>query len=231
MALRATTGAILVGAGQSARMEGVDKIFALLHNLPLLLHPLKQFQQHPSIDHISLVLGSHNALAGRQLVQEQELSKVCSITVGGLRRQDSVRIGLSHLPSCDLVVVHDVARPLVDAELISRGLDAVLTTGVATPVLPVPDTLKSVDIDDELESSIIDRTSLRLVQTPQVFKRTILERAHSTVQDTVTDDVTMSELIGIKTESFQGSRLNFKITVPEDLTIARAILQSKAKTD
>ena len=230
MVQRETAGAILVGAGESTRMVGIDKIFAPLGHIPILLHSLLRFQTHPDIDYISLVLGPHNVDQGRKLVEENSVSKVCSVTVGGPRRQDSVRIGLDQIPNCDLILVHDVARPLVEAELISRGLDAVLITGVATPVLPISDTLKPVDPEGRLEPSTVDRTAFRLIQTPQVFRRKILEHAHNAVQVTVTDDVTMSELIGIKTESFEGSRLNFKITVPEDLTVAEALFRSATNT-
>ena len=231
MALRQTTSAILVGAGQSTRMEGVDKIFAPVNGEPLILHSLKQFQKHPSVDHISLVLNSQNVEHGRQLIQNERWNKVHCISVGGARRQDSVRIGLSKLPQSDIIIVHDIASPLVDATLISRGLNAVQITGAATAILSIPDTLKSIGIDGHLDSIIIDRTTLRLVQTPQVFKHTVLEHAHNTVNNTVTDDTTMTELIGIRTESFEGSRLNFKVTTPEDLIIARAILQSKPQMD
>jgi len=211
-------------------MTGIDKVFAPLGNIPILLHSLLQFQNHPAIDYISLILGQHNVDQGRHLVEENALSKVCSVTVGGPRRQDSVRIGLSQLPITNLIIVHDVARPLVEAELISRGLKAVLATGVATAVLPVPDTLKSVDSDGLLEPNIINRTTFRLIQTPQIFRRAILENAHNIIEDTMTDDVTMSELIGFKTSSFEGSRLNFKITVPQDLMMARALIQSTANS-
>jgi 2-C-methyl-D-erythritol 4-phosphate cytidylyltransferase len=224
MVRRETTGVILVGAGQSVRMGGIDKIFAPLGEMPILLHSLIRFQEHPNIDHISLVLSSDSVDRGSELVRENNLHKVCSVTTGGPRRQDSVRIGLSKLSACSLILVHDVARPLIETDLISRGLGAVLVTGVAAPVLPISDTVTSVDSDGNFKNGIVDRKMFRLVQTPQVFKRGILERAHNEILQTVTDDATMSQLIGIKTESFEGSRLNFKITVPEDLIIARALL-------
>ena len=225
MVRRETTGVVLVGAGQSTRMGGIDKIFASLGHMPILLHSLIRFQEHSAIDYISLVLGSDSVDRGREIVRYNNLHKVCSVTTGGPRRQDSVRIGLSKLSACSLILVHDVARPLIESALISRGLEAVLVTGVATPVLPITDTMKSVDPSGHLEPGIVDRSMFRLVQTPQVFRRNILERAHNEIQQTVTDDTTMSQLLGIKTQSFEGSRLNFKITVPEDLSIARALLQ------
>ncbi|MDO8634857.1 MAG: 2-C-methyl-D-erythritol 4-phosphate cytidylyltransferase, partial [Dehalococcoidia bacterium] len=123
-------GAVIVAAGRSQRMGGVDKVFALLDGKPVLARVVNAFQGCRSIDQIVVVLSKQNLKRGEQLVAEQEWSKV-SLCPGGERRQDSVLAGLRRLNPCDWVVIHDGARPLVTEDLIDRGLAAAQETGAA----------------------------------------------------------------------------------------------------
>ena len=133
MVTDARVGAIVVAAGSSARMAGVDKTFAPLLGRPLITHTLARFEEFPAVAEIVLVLAAPSLDLGRRLVRERGYAKVSRVCAGGARRQDSVKAGLDALQPCDYVMVHDGARPGLDAALLQRGLDA-----VAAPVAPPP---------------------------------------------------------------------------------------------
>jgi 2-C-methyl-D-erythritol 4-phosphate cytidylyltransferase/2-C-methyl-D-erythritol 2,4-cyclodiphosphate synthase len=147
--------------------------------------------------------------------------------VGGERRQDSVHEGLRALyRACDVVLVHDAARPLVQPMMIQRCLDALddRTDGVV-PSLPVVDTLKRVEGDSVIGT--VDRTPLVRVQTPQVFRRDVLARAYEAADDDVTDDAQLVERAGGRVVCVSGDPANIKVTYPEDLALAEALLRMR----
>ena len=216
-------GVIVVAAGQSRRMEGIDKVFALLAGRPLLTHVLDGFCSSPLVDEVVLVLSQEAFQDGRALAQEAAGSDAIRCCVGGERRQDSVRSGLDALSPCDWVAVHDGARPLAGPELLARGLAAAQETGAAVPVIPLADTVKMVDADG-LVVRTLPRDELWAVQTPQVFRRELLAEAHRTVVDAVTDDAAMVERMGRQVRVFPGSPANLKVTRPVDLLVAEAFL-------
>lgn len=216
-------GAIIVAAGAGTRMGGVDKLFAPLAGRPVLAHSLDAFQRCPAVAHIVLVLAASTVPRGRAFVVEGGFSKVAAVCPGGPRRQDSVRLGLQALPSCPWVAVHDGARPLVTPELILRGLEAARRSGAAVPVVPLVDTIKEVSPRGHVLRTL-DRGRLRAVQTPQIFRCDLLWRAHEEVTTDVTDDAAMVEALGLPVATFAGSRRNLKITEPEDLELARALM-------
>ncbi len=211
------------GAGQAP-----DKLFARLAGRPLLAHVLGRLQDCHHIGRIVLVLSAANHQRGRDLVAEYGIDKVFAVCRGGPRRQDSVRLGLEALaPSgsagCDWVLVHDGARLLVEP-VISRGLDAARETGAAIPAIPIADTVKMAGPDGAVDSTV-DRSRLWAAQTPQVFRYDLLMRAHREVTADVTDDAAMLEALGLPVKLYPGSPLNMKVTSPEDLQIAEALLQ------
>lgn len=222
MASGAEVGAIIVAAGLSRRMGGVDKLFAPLAGRPLLLHTLAAFQESPLVDRVALVLSAANLEDGQQLVEEAGLAKVTALCLGGQRRQDSVRAGLNALGPHRWVVIHDGARPLVTPELIQRGLAAAQETGCAIAALPVADTVKKV-VAGFVERTL-PRQGLWAVQTPQVFRYDILRHAHDAAQGDVTDDAALAERLGYRVKVYMGSPRNLKVTTPEDLTLAEALL-------
>lgn len=222
-------GAVIVAAGTSRRMGGVDKLFAVLKGEPLLAKVVTVFQDSPLIDQIVIVLAGKNVGQGRRLARQRAWSKVAHICQGGLKRQDSVREGLRRLNNCAWVVIHDGARPLVSADLIERGLLAAQESGAAIAAVPVKDTVKIVSRRGVVQQTPA-RQSLWVAQTPQVFRCDLITEAYSQVREKVTDDSSLLELLGHKVEVYMGSYDNIKVTTPEDLVIAEAFLNSAGVT-
>ena len=223
-------GVIVVAAGQSRRMGDIDKLFALLRGRPLLSHLLDGLCSSPLVDEVVLVLSQETLDAGKALAQDAPRRHAIRFCVGGERRQDSVRRGLDALSPCDWVAVHDGARPLAGPELLEKGLEAAQETGAAVPVIPLSDTVKVVDSQGRVVRTL-PRDQLYAVQTPQVFRRDLLAEAHRTVSDTVTDDAAMVERLGHQVQVFPGSPANLKVTLPEDLLVAEALLGAARKGD
>ena len=221
-------GAIVVAAGESKRMGDADKIFVPLMGQPLIAYSLKALHDSPQIAAIVVVISSHNIERGRQLVEANGWHKVIEVCVGGNLRQDSVRNGLERLADADWIIVHDGARPFIDEDMIARGLVEAANTGAATAAVPVKDTIKSVD-SEMFVTHTVERNRLWSAQTPQVFRRQLLAEAHERVTDNVTDDASMVERIGGKVRLFMGSYSNIKVTTPEDLPMAEAILNARAQ--
>ena len=220
-----SVGVIIVAAGESRRMAGVDKIFAPLQGKPLIAHSISAFQECPQVREIVVVVSLVNLKDGRGLMGRREWHTPVKVCAGGPRRQDSVKAGLQNLSPCSLVMVHDGARPCVSQELIQRGLEQVQATGAAIPVLPVSDTIKRVREDTVLET--MPREELRAVQTPQVFRYEVLKQAYDGDTDGVTDDASLVERLGHEIRVFCGSHENIKVTTPEDLAFAEVILWSR----
>ena len=218
-----TVGAIIVAAGSGERMGGVDKLFTEVAGRPLLAHALAPFEDSAAVSTIVVVMSAQNLKRGREIVERFGFTRVSSLVKGGARRQDSVRAGLEALGACDYVAVHDGGRPLVTVQLIERGLEAAIESGAAVPAVRVADTVK--EVDDGLVLRTVDRSRLRAIQTPQVFRRELLERAHSEITADVTDDAAMIEALGEPVRVFEGDRRNLKVTVAADLELVKALLE------
>ena len=222
-------GAVIVAAGRSTRMGGVDKTFAPILGVPLVAHSLDRFESSPRIDQVVLVLAEDSLDRGRKLVQERGYRKVAHVCAGGQRRQDSVRNGLELLSPCDWVMVHDGARPCFDDDLLQRGLDAAAECGSAVAGVPVKDTIKLVS-PDRMVNETPDRSSLWAAQTPQVFRYSLLLEAHrawtNDAAGDVTDDAAMVEALGHPVKMFLGAFQNIKVTTAEDLVIAEVFLRA-----
>jgi 2-C-methyl-D-erythritol 4-phosphate cytidylyltransferase len=223
---RERVGAVIVAAGESRRMGGVDKIFAPLLGVPLIVHPLRAFNDSPLVDEIVLVVSPARVEGARLLVKQRNLSKVWAVCAGGARRQDSVRAGLEALPPCEWALVHDGARCCVLPALIEAGLAAVRESGAAIAAVPVKDTVKVVA--EQRVQSTLDRSALWAVQTPQVFRAGLILDAHRRCTEPVTDDAAMVEQLGVPVQVFMGAYDNLKVTTPEDLLLAEAILRARA---
>jgi 2-C-methyl-D-erythritol 4-phosphate cytidylyltransferase len=216
-------GVIVVSAGASTRMAGVDKTMAPLAGMPLIARTIDVFERCDAVGAVVLIVSREVLNAVAETSQEYHWKKVLHIRLGGIRRQDSVRLGLRALPDCDWVVVHDGARPLVTDKTIREGLAAAQATGAATAAVPPVDTVKVVGNDGRVQATP-DRRTLALIQTPQVFSRELIDRAHAEIGDDVTDDAAMIESMGLSVQVFMGDRTNIKVTNPEDLAVAEALL-------
>ena len=215
-----------MAAGESQRMGGVDKMWALLGGKPVLARVADTFQNCSLIDQIVIVLNEQNLKQGKQLVAEQGWSKITDVCPGGKRRQDSVVAGLSRLRNCNWVVIHDGARPLVTEELIHQGLSQAKETGAAVAAVPVTDTIK-VAGDDRIVHQTPPRQNLWAVQTPQVFLPDIITEAYQQAKGEVTDDASLVEQSGYRVKLYMGSYDNIKITTPDDLALAEVLWQKK----
>ncbi len=218
--------AIIVAAGDSQRMEGIDKMFAPLGGRPVLARVIDTFQNCRRIDQIIIVMNSKNIEQCRRMVaaEAEAWNKLKDICIGGKQRQDSVVEGLKRLKEGEWVVIHDGARPLVTAELIERGLEAAKETGAAVAAVPVTDTIKFVR-GDEIVRQTLPRQNLRAVQTPQVFRIDVIKNTYKYTTGDVTDDAALVEKAGYKVKLYMGSYDNIKITKPDDLAVAEALLK------
>lgn len=219
-----TTGAIIVAAGSSQRMGGIDKLLAPLGGRPVIAHSIAVFATHPRIDALAVVVSPANEAAITAIARE--LAPYARIVLGGSRRRDSVANGLDALGDCDYVLVHDGARPLVTADLIDAALDGAIQTGASLCAVPVADTVKRAS-EDGLVASTVNRDRLWLAQTPQAFRTDVLRRAHAAPDIDATDDAALVELIEEPVRLVIGSTENLKVTTPADLALATAIVASR----
>ncbi len=207
-------------------MGGLDKTFAPIWGTPLILHTLGQFDDFAPVAEVVLVLAPGSLEQGRQLVAQRGYRKISHICAGGARRQDSVRAGLEALNPCDLVMVHDGARPGLDQALLHRGLEAVRECGAAVAGVPVKDTIKVVSTGG-MVTQTPPRESLWAAQTPQIFRYDLLTDAHRQCTEDVTDDAAMVESLGHPVKMFLGSYENLKVTTPEDMAVVEAVLKGR----
>ncbi len=223
--------AVIVAAGSSTRMGGVDKILAPLGELPVLAHTLYAFQDSPAVDDIVVVTRPDLLERVGALCQKYGFHKVSKVVAGGETRLESVRAGLREVPSQTTVAaIHDGARPLVSQEIIRRTVDKAVASGAAVPAVPIADTVKRAEGGWTAET--VDRAALRAVQTPQVFEfgliRAAVEKALEDGAD-LTDDCAAVERLGMKVALTEGSRENLKITTPLDLVLGEAILEARVR--
>ena len=219
-------GAVVVAAGNSTRMKGVDKVFTPILGVPLVAYSLDQLESFPHVAEIVLVLSPGSLDQGRHLLRHRGYQKVTHVCGGGERRQDSVRCGLERLANCRWVIIHDGARPCLDQDILQRGLTAVEECGAAVAGVPVKDTIKLVSPQGQITDTP-DRDRLWTAQTPQLFEFAMLWDAHQRCTQPVTDDGAMVESLGHPVKMFLGSYENLKVTTPEDLAVAETFLRSQ----
>lgn len=219
-------GAIIVAAGESRRMVGVDKLFYQLYGKPVLARVLDVFNDCNSIDRIVVVLNKQNMAQANEIIEKQAHRVRIDTCLGGKRRQDSVLAGFKVISDCDWIIIHDAARPFVTVNLIETGIMTACDTGAAIPALPATDTVKLIDENDFVRWTP-QRDRLYLCQTPQVFYRELLEIAFTYVEQDVTDEAQLVELSGGAVKIYQGAYDNIKITTPADLAIARVLWRQR----
>lgn len=223
-----TVAAIIPAAGSGTRMKlNHPKQYHQIAGAPLLVHTVRAFLHHPSIQRTIVVVPADWVEKTVQMLGDHELDDE-SLTVipGGRRRQDSVFAGISQLgEETDIVLVHDGARPLISADLITRCWQAVVKGGAAIAAVPVKDTIKRGDTEQRV-SDTVERENLWQAQTPQGAKRTLLLQAYEVAGDMdVTDESMLLEHANIPVSLVVGEETNFKITRPEDLPLAESLMQ------
>jgi 2-C-methyl-D-erythritol 4-phosphate cytidylyltransferase len=217
-------GVVIVAAGASQRMAGINKLFASLRGKPLLAWSVDTCQGYSLIQQIVLVLNDKDLARGRKLKEERGWSKV-TLCLGGARRQDSVREGLRRIEGCDWVMIHDGARPFLTLNLIKDGLKIVEEVGAAVAAVPVKDTVKLAGYERLIEETL-QRDKLWAAQTPQIFSFDMITKAYENLATEITDDSTAVERLGYKVKLYMGDHKNMKVTTPEDLALARIIAKS-----
>jgi 2-C-methyl-D-erythritol 4-phosphate cytidylyltransferase len=222
-------GVVIVAAGTSQRMGGINKLFASLMRKPLLAWSVDTCEGYSSIKQIVLVLNNKDLAQGRKLKKERNWSKV-ALCLGGARRQDSVKAGLKQIEDCDLVMIHDGGRPFLTSDLIEDGLKVVRETGAAVAAVPIKDTIKLAN-DERLTGKTIQRDRLWAAQTPQIFSFDVITRAYENLVAEVTDDATAVERLGRKVQLYMGDYRNIKVTTTEDLQLARIIARKWKETN
>ena len=204
------------------------KPYLALLGKPILAHTIGVFDQSAVIDAIFVIVDEMDFDACRSAVVEpHDFQKIAGLVPGGETRQDSVFNGLKVLPEdTDFVVIHDGVRPFVTDEMIFACLQVAADAGAAVAAVPVKDTIKITDREGFVVDTP-DRSQLWAVQTPQVFRRDLLIEAHRHAQREgiqLTDDAALVEQLGLKVKCVMGSYGNLKITTPEDLIVAQALM-------
>jgi 2-C-methyl-D-erythritol 4-phosphate cytidylyltransferase len=212
---------VIVAAGTSRRMVGMNKLFASLRGKPILAWSVDTCERYDLVQQIVLVLNDKDLTGGQKLRKQKNWSKV-TVCSGGARRQDSVKEGLRQIKDCDWVMIHDGARPFLTLDLIEDGLRVVGETGAAAAAVPVKDTIK-LTCNGDLVEETVKRERLWAAQTPQIFAFNMIARAYENLTTEVTDDSAAVERLGYKVKLYMGDYENIKVTTPEDLALARII--------
>ena len=218
-------GAVIVAAGSASRMGGIDKVMAELKGEPMIVHTVRAFQECDAISEIVIVTRPDLILPITKLTNA--FDKVTAVVSGGASRQESVSLGMNALSDkCELAAIQDGARPLVTWQLIDRVVRAAHSYHAAIPVIPVKDTIKVCN--SALVVSTPDRSTLRAVQTPQVFDFDLLRGALKQAEldgAEVTDDCSAVERLGMTVKTVEGDERNLKVTTPIDLKFAEMLME------
>ncbi|WP_246055370.1 2-C-methyl-D-erythritol 4-phosphate cytidylyltransferase [Pseudalkalibacillus caeni] len=220
---------VIPAAGQGKRMNaGKNKQFIKLEHKPIIIHTLSVFQSDASCSEIVLVANQNELEDLTGLMNEYKIDKVSSIVCGGKERQHSVYEGLKAVKREQIVLIHDGARPFIKHEQIRDVTVKASDTGAAVVAVPIKDTVKKVE--DETIVETVERSSLWAVQTPQAFRLPLILKAHKQAEEKRilgTDDASLVEQIGHAVSIVMGDYRNIKLTTPEDLLFAKAIIEER----
>ena len=222
---------IVVAAGSSTRMNGINKQTALLCGVPLIIRTLMQFEKCSKISNIILVVKPDELFSMQQLADGYSIKKLSDIVCGGESRQQSVKNGLERLPeNAETVLIHDGARPFVPEEIICSVISALSTHNAVTCAVKLKDTVKRVDENGNVLSTP-DRNTLVAVQTPQGVNVSDYRAALESSVDLgrFTDDMSVMEAAGHKPFTVPGSYENIKVTTPEDIALAEYFILKDEK--
>jgi 2-C-methyl-D-erythritol 4-phosphate cytidylyltransferase len=225
--------AIIVAAGQGRRMQvRTPKQFLQLAGRPVIAHAAAIFRHHPLIHQMVIVVpeGSRESEIQAVLAMQQPGDKPLVVAAGGPTRQRSVYNGLlaAQAQTDDIAVIHDGVRPFVSTDQLTAVVKTAIGWGAGILAIPLTDTPKQVSTDGKIHKTL-SREGVWLAQTPQAFRVGILIKAHEMAQAEnfiATDDAQLVERCGVPVKVVDGSIFNIKITLPQDLALAEAILAS-----
>ncbi len=221
--------AVILGAGKGSRMKlGYNKQFLELRDEPIIIRNIRTFENHCEIDGIYIVSSKDEIDKFKELIKKYDFKKVRGIIEGGKERADSVLNALRGIEECNIVLIHDGARPFVSENIISEGIKYAEKYGAAAPGVKVKDTIKKIN-EDGFSIGTVDREVLVSIQTPQCFKYKDILRAHEFAKKNdiiLTDDTSAIETLGIHSYIYSGDYNNIKITTAEDIAIAEKILEN-----
>ena len=217
--------ALIVAGGEGKRMgTEIPKQFLELDGKPVLMHTISRFREFNESIEIITVLPGNQLQYWAQLCKKYSFFIPNTLVTGGPTRYLSVKNGLQHVEENSLVAIHDGVRPLVSTQTLKRCFEAAKKFGNAVPVVSPADSLRMIN---EKGSIQVDRKTIKIIQTPQVFVSGLIKNAylHKYKAD-FTDDASVLEELGEIIHLVEGNRENIKITNPEDLVIAAALLHS-----
>ena len=230
MKCRKNVAALIVAAGSGKRMGGdAPKQFLEINGKPILQHTLERFQASAAVDQIYVVTSLEYVDHYSSIIKSDwQIDKLCKVVAGGEERYLSVWAGLQVLDAnVDVVLIHDGVRPLISDQVIEKSVESARTYGAVVVGAPARDTVKIVD--GAFVKETIDRNTVLLAQTPQAFRKEVIVDAyeHAFLNNTFsTDDSALAERFGHKVAILLGDSTNIKITVPEDLMFAEALLEA-----
>ena len=218
--------AVIPAAGSSTRMGGGNKLMLEIDDIPVLARTIMAFESCVEIDEIILVCREKDMVAYQDLVANFDFAKVSRIVRGGRTRTESVLAGVRAADQASYVAIHDGARPMVSDDIITETVRAAIRDRAAAPVVPIKDSVKKLEGGKIVAD--VPRSGIVAVQTPQCFERELilsaLEKA-AAENLPLTDDCSAVELLGVSCTATEGSYQNLKITTPEDIAIAEALLE------
>lgn len=220
-------GVILAG-GRGSRMGAeVSKQFIEVDEKPIIYHTIKAFEKCNKISEIILVLPSNEIDYFKEKILNRFDFNISAIVEGGKERQDSVYNALKHIEDCDIVLIHDGARPFVSLDIINNGIQFAKEFGAAAPGVMPKDTIK-IKNHKSFSESTPDRSTLVAIQTPQCFDYKLIRQCHEKVKEqniVVTDDTMVAEIFGNKVYLYEGDYKNIKVTTPEDLILCKEFIK------
>lgn len=220
---------IIPAAGKGRRMgAGKNKVLLELQSLPVFIHTLLVFQMDEKCEGIFVAIHPQDEEEIKAIIEENEITKVIALVPGGKERQDSIYSALKCVKQNGIILVHDAARPFIEKKYIHSLLEAAETSGAAILAVPVKDTVKKAT--GQIVTETVERTSLWAVQTPQAFRFSILLAAYQKAVDDDfigTDDASLVERLGYDVLIVEGDYDNIKLTTPEDLYFAEAIMRKR----
>ena len=220
--------ALIVAGGKGTRIKSeLPKQFIELNGKPILLHTIEAFIRYSSSLSIVLVLPEEDFKIWKAICEKFNFNKPIILQKGGETRFQSVKNGLDKIQGEGLVAIHDGVRPLVSADLIGASFRLAAVHGSAVAAVRLKESIRMTDQDN---TKAVDRSKFRVIQTPQTFDLGLIKKAYQIKEEaSLTDDASVAEKSGHVISLFEGSYENIKITTPEDLIVAKALLSAKGK--